>query len=1055
MKRLGLIALLAAGLSCGPAPNLLPVNDLNRPTDVAFMCFGAFAPGASPDGGVDAGGGDGTLQVSGRPLRACHPQDQFDPGPTTTTRTFAFMPNSATGTLTAVDADRWKLADLDPDTAGYGTVPLGQDPEQISVSDDGCRLVSANRGSCDLTVVDPAVLVAPTLSNENGGRVVPPPAPTAPAQTFRPIKGDGTPLLAAPYEAVFLPQDTSGLLGYPTGDPNNPFANAPTNPITLPLLPTQKALCGDTPTADPVGGAAQSGPKSWYVLVTYPSCDLVAVVALPSGKIVSSAKVVQIGAGINANVTLQDATTSPSCPVSDCAGQVLPPATAAASVDAAATDGAPVTHAPPADGAASTGAGGAAGSGAAVDGGAAGGAPGALPGNQIPPGPYLASPLGPSGIAVVPDGSRAYISLMNASFVLSVGLSIDEHLQVPGKSITLNEGARGSTRVRLSVDPTRQTQVGVNGVYVGADSTSSANPQGPVPNYAGLEPARRYLYAIARDGTLRVINVFQPGGESECETNVDPLNPNFLATGLSANAPCVPVDPSYRRPFSVGPGIHFPSLPIDVAAADIQQYPLDPLGTGEESLDGAYAWVITDSGTVYLANINPILRDYQAVSAACPSPFSTCPVTEPPPFVNTLRDRNEISYSVLLDAVSGPPRIDVLPATPPTGPYIEPFWTQGSILNATALNGSSMQTVVFFPQGPLPANSSADPTDRRAITPQTWTVAWEGPLGGQHNSGNMFPTGALPMFPVDTSGLVDTAIDAVFQDQGANYCQLGVLPGDLVTLVGCTNNSQCGIGEECIFGNTASGAAGLVVTGICVDPNQASRKLNDCNEFLSSVRRYRVELATENTLIVRPNLDEIAISPLMPACQPSASEAADAGIDAGGGGDGGANATDTCPDSNDPTTSKFTCVSSYPGGGTGRRCLMRCQTDSDCRAGRTCVDFDDNVNAGQTGTGNPCVQDSSKGCFCADAPVFDGSGKQCFDQLISYQVTAGQSFLVTGSASGLLTTGKLPPSTSDLCGDPTPDPRFSLPHPDERPEVHERRPERRDHRQPHQPGHQP
>ena len=128
MRRASLIGLVTAAAACGPATNLLPVNDFDRPTDVAFMCFGAF-PQGTVDGGV-SGSGSGMLQVSGRPMQACHPQDQYDPGATTTTRTFAFMPNSAAGTLSAVDADHWKLVDLNLDTSGYGTAPLGKTPSR-------------------------------------------------------------------------------------------------------------------------------------------------------------------------------------------------------------------------------------------------------------------------------------------------------------------------------------------------------------------------------------------------------------------------------------------------------------------------------------------------------------------------------------------------------------------------------------------------------------------------------------------------------------------------------------------------------------------------------------------------------------------------------------------------------------------------------------------------------------------------------------------------------------------------------------------------------------
>jgi hypothetical protein len=101
LLRLAPVVLALALATCTTTPNILPTNDFNRPTDVAFMCFGAFdtASGAP----ANDGGTPGALEVSGRPMRACHPQDQYDPGATTTTRTFAFLPNSAAGTLSVDD----------------------------------------------------------------------------------------------------------------------------------------------------------------------------------------------------------------------------------------------------------------------------------------------------------------------------------------------------------------------------------------------------------------------------------------------------------------------------------------------------------------------------------------------------------------------------------------------------------------------------------------------------------------------------------------------------------------------------------------------------------------------------------------------------------------------------------------------------------------------------------------------------------------------------------------------------------------------------------------
>src|SRR3954464_6173525 len=115
-SRIGLLSLLSAA-PCTPAPNILPTNDLNRPTDIAFMCLGAF--GMS---GTDADGGPtetGPFTVSGRPMKACPRPPGADmraddqPPSSKHNRTFAFVPNSASGDLSVIDGDSWKLVDMD------------------------------------------------------------------------------------------------------------------------------------------------------------------------------------------------------------------------------------------------------------------------------------------------------------------------------------------------------------------------------------------------------------------------------------------------------------------------------------------------------------------------------------------------------------------------------------------------------------------------------------------------------------------------------------------------------------------------------------------------------------------------------------------------------------------------------------------------------------------------------------------------------------------------------------------------------------------------------
>ena len=1002
MKRLALTLLFgaaAAGLACSATPNLLPVNDLNRPQDVTFMCFGAYGPA------------DGKLTVSGRPMRACHPQDLYDPGAAVTSRTFAFMPQSGSGGLTVVDADHWKLVDLAAQTGGYGQAPLGALPSQVSASDDGCRLLTANRGSCVLSLVDPSVLVAPTFALSNPTDV---PSPRTATMTIRPLKSDGTFLTAAPYEAVFLPQNTSKLVN-----------DDPTMDATAP-----GALCGaDGAAAAPLGWPTPTGPVPWYALVTYPSCDLVAVIALPSGQIVSSAHVKRAsGPDGTATVTLVDAGTAPSCPV-DCAGQAVGPATTVDAGTAITTpaDAAPDVGAPaaadgaagaPADAAADasadagmTGAAGQPGSGMAGAGAGGQGGMAGAPGNQYPDPPYVSAsrPIGPSGIAILPDGTRAYISLANASYVLSVGLS-SAGLGLPGTPVYLHEGARGALRVRLNVDPYRYlSNPGQAGVFVGAETGTTAD------NSDAL--SRKYLYVIAQDGTVRVISVFLPGAETECETNIDPMN---LPAGVSAGTACIPVDPAHRRPFSVGPGIHVPGLPVDVAAADVRVEPTED--HGEQSVNGAHAWVLTDLGAVYLVNINPVLRKYAAALAR--NNFTSSPtapdVDEPEPFVNTLRDRNQITYSVTLDPSSGPPRIDVLPTTPSTGPYIEPFWTQGAQWNATAVTYLHVQTGVFFPREPNRLDAD-DPIDRRAVTPQEWTVTWQGALGGGHSTGVLYGTGQAP-FPNDPKQPQRLGADAMLLDNGANYCGQGVTAGDLLTLTGCTQNNQCGLGEVCLLDETVSSAsAGLPINGLCADPNRTDATAANCAAFLQTIRRYEIAGAYPNRLVIRPHLDELARSSLHP-CDPAKNAPAN-GVTAAPSPDGGAvedTSPDVCPDPNDPSTDNFRCLAD-PEGGTTPRCLVQCNSMTACRAGRICVDLNSDKLPAQT-------ECDTKPCFCADAPPFTPLAKlNCFDQLTSYQIQVGNGFLVSGSQSGFMSTASYPSSGDEQCAaDPAGDPRFTF-----------------------------
>jgi hypothetical protein len=927
-----MLVVFAIVAACTTQPVLLPSRDFDRPTDVTFVCLGTHDSASSmSDGGADASDaasadpGTGPI-VSGQPMRVCHPRGKIDVA-SPNNRTFAFLPNSSSGELSVVDADNWKLVNLDPANPGYNRLPLGILPSQIAASDDGCRLVTANHGSCDLSVVDPAALLAPTLATDHPGLTTGS-ASSQSAQRVFPRTKSGKKLNVFAGEIAFLPLATD--------------------------MTGAESLCSTNPNFQ------------WQALATFPSCDLVALIDLPSGVIRQAAHVMGDGAGGVSLVPLADG-EEPACLKPDC--------TEVPGSDAGADSGA----APDADaGAAEAGA---AGQGASAP-------------TQVAGSPALR----PGPIAIIPGTGRAYVGLANAPYVLAFNVKRDE-LTVDTAAIQLHEGALGVNRVRLSIDPYKDKTIGTNGIgtsgaFVGDDA----------------HPGRDYLYVIARDGSLRVVQA-NAINEYECETNRDFGAITDATTRRQAmDDACLRVDPTMpRRPSAIGPGIRLPTPPIDVAVADVRPTPDD---RSETSVSGAHAWVLTASGVVYLLNIDPVTRNIfwvdqassngtlnsPAIVRVCATPSAADCHAEEEPAPNSLRNRNFVGYTLALDPSSGLPRLDIPVSQASIGPRIESIWTQGTPNNATALSTAFLETQVFFPDPP-------------AVTAQSWSVTWEGSLMSNPRLSGQLKT--------DTTSL---------QDLGMDFCRLGVIPNDLVTLTGCTDPSQCGIGKTCVLGsNGALGAGGLPINGLCLSATSKTAR-GDCDELLSTVKRYDVASTSRDTLALRPHKDELVRPDLKPCViKPPAAAGADGGTDAkpdaaaatrdasagdaADARDGDASAdgdaslgVNDCVNLEDPTTNKFVCVAQRSStGSVSNRCLYPCEhvgkTD-DCRAGRICIDFDD------SGTKHtPCANHD---CFCADGPELaslnESTANECLGELFPYEVGVGRGFVVSGSQSALPAT---------------------------------------------------
>src|SRR6185369_14154892 len=151
---------------------------------------------------------------------------------------------------------------------------------------------------------------------------------------------------------------------------------------------------------------------------------------------------------------------------------------------------------------------------------------------------------------------------------------------------------------------------------------------------------------------------------------------------------------------------------------------------------------------------------------------------------------------------------------------------------ATALTSDVRKTYVFFP-------------DRGGVTAQGWDAIWQGTIISPRFSGVLMGN--------------------QLQDGGGGFCSNGVLAGDLVTLTGCADDSQCPLGMSCYRDPTKDQVpGGLTVTGLCLPANLKNSLAGQCAALAATVRRYEVIDARETQLTLGPHLDELVRSSLSP-----------------------------------------------------------------------------------------------------------------------------------------------------------------------------------------------
>jgi hypothetical protein len=279
------------GASCSePTTGQVTQLNLDRPVDIAFACYGNMrvtngSPTATPDQ---------LIIETAQPATSCEtrsPQLATDlqvppPGQegdeVGKPSWYGFILQSASGTVALATwpskpsydpaaanefgSNDVTVLDADPLTPGKNAISVGEDPVAIATDTSGCYEVTANAGSCDLSVLD----INSALSALDGD----PSTLAAPVRVDRlAVKSrTGTPILAKPAAMVAPPNTTD------------------------------------------VGNACRMAASD-VVYVAYPSCHLVAAVNMSDGTVVAGIQYDMTGvAQLMTDTDLNDLKCRYECP---------------------------------------------------------------------------------------------------------------------------------------------------------------------------------------------------------------------------------------------------------------------------------------------------------------------------------------------------------------------------------------------------------------------------------------------------------------------------------------------------------------------------------------------------------------------------------------------------------------------------------------------------------------------------------------------------------------------------------------------------------------------
>ena len=187
---LAVVALGAPGGCRRSNQIVVPNRVLDRPQDVALACIRRRADGEVEALSLDSCAASTTVACDTAPPPPSAGMGSSSDTTQTANQLIGFVANSERDEVAMFrrcDTEA-ALVDLDPQAPGYNFVPVGQLPSRIDTTNLGCEVVTANAGSCDLSMIDGRSLAYYAVD------LVPDVSPSQLVSTVVPRLVDGEPL---------------------------------------------------------------------------------------------------------------------------------------------------------------------------------------------------------------------------------------------------------------------------------------------------------------------------------------------------------------------------------------------------------------------------------------------------------------------------------------------------------------------------------------------------------------------------------------------------------------------------------------------------------------------------------------------------------------------------------------------------------------------------------------------------------------------------------------------------------------------------------------------